>query len=165
MEFSKEDITQIRIDIESDGESLLSMLIHKDGTLNRQGNGSLPVVKIAAMGVTDGGIFRKLINLLESKLLEHAGVYDQSEKTGRFVIYRIVFLGERPKLRVIEFRVGSEGTEPGVILKYVIGYMQAAIQWTDNWYKKALPSDTQKNSDLRSGGSQKKWWLFGKLVR
>ena len=106
MDFTKTDIEQIRIDVDSEGQSALSMLIHKDGTLNRQGSGSLPPVKIATMGMTDGAIFRKLVETLDEGIFEKAGIYDHPNKLGQQIRYALVFIGQNPKIKVFEFRVG-----------------------------------------------------------
>jgi hypothetical protein len=168
MEFSKDSIIQIVIDIDVESESILSMRIHKDGTLQRKGNGNIPPIGIAAIGMTDGGVFRKLIDLLHEGILQHAGTYEQIEQTGTPVTYRIVFMGEKPNFRILEFRISSDSDNCGVIFKYMVGYVQAAIQWTDKWYHQALVENkviTNPETAIRCAGPKQPWWLFGKLVR
>lgn len=185
MEFTKADIEQIRIDVESEGESAISMLIHKDGTLNRQGNGDLPPVKVAAIGMTDGSVFETLVNALDEAIFEHAGVYDHPEKLGRPIRYSLAFIGPKPKIKVIEFRVGLENTDVGDLLPYVDKFINAAIQLTNEWYQNAVdnkqeaplsqPDGQQETPQARQpeeGGTKqqqpdppkrkKKWWRFGR---
>ena len=161
MDFTKADIEQIRIDIESEGQSALSMLIHKDGTLNRQGNGSLPPVKVAAIGMTDGAVFHKLLELLDERVFAHAGVYDMPEKTGTPIRYSLVFLGEKPKVKVFEFRVGLQNKEVGELLPYVDAFINNAAALTNDWYEKALVNNNAANKTV-SAAPKKKWWQFGK---
>lgn len=136
MDFTKTDIEQIRIDIESEGQSALSMLIHKDGTLNRQGNGNLPPVKVAAIGMTDGAIFRKLVDTLDERIFEQAGIYDHPNKQGQPIRYSLAFTGQKPKIKVIEFRVGLENTDVGDLLPYVDRFINVAAQMTKEQEKK-----------------------------
>ena len=150
----KEQVEQIRIDVKSDGESVLSMLIHKDGTLNRQGNGSLPPVKVAALGMTDGHVFRTLLDQLDERAFDHAGIYDHPEKPGRQLNYSVVFLGEKPLLRVFEFRVGSGTQNIGELLPYFNQFIINAVSLTDAWYEKAL------NEPVKPEVKKKPWWKF-----
>lgn len=165
MEFTKADIEQIRIDIESEGQSALSMLIHKDGTLNRQGNGSLPPVKVAAIGMTDGSVFRKLLDSVNENIFDHAGIYDHPNKLGQQIKYTLAFVGEKPKIKVIEFRVGLENQDVGDLLPYVDKLINAAALLTNEWYEKALVNQGA-NDDKHIASNKiepkKKWWKFGR---
>lgn len=166
MDFTKTDIEQIRIDIESEGQSALSMLIHKDGTLNRQGNGNLPPVKVAAIGMTDGAIFRKLVDTLDERIFEQAGIYDHPNKQGQPIRYSLAFIGQKPKIKVIEFRVGLENTDVGDLLPYVDRFINVAAQMTNDWYEKALINQDTKTDKTETQSKEeetkKKWWKFGK---
>jgi|SRR5690554_3527821 hypothetical protein len=166
MDFTKTDIEQIRIDVESEGQSALSMLIHKDGTLNRQGNGSFPPVKVAAIGMTDGAIFRKLVDALDERIFEQAGIYDHPNKQGQQIRYSLAFIGQKPKIKVIEFRVGLENKDVGDLLPYVDRFINAAAQMTNDWYDKAVKNSDNKSEKIdtsnKQSESKKKWWKFGK---
>ena len=168
MEFTKSEIVQIDFVIESGGENLLFMRICKDGRVNRKGNGTFHGKNLVATGMTDGRIFRMLIDLFHERVFDHAGVYDSIEKPGTPVTYKIVFKGKPPELKVIEFRTGTETKQFPVILKYVIGYINAAIQWTEHWYQQAVwqTSHVTPNIYYTTASLQRKpWWFFGKLIR
>ena len=167
MDFTKADIEQIRIDIESEGQSALSMLIHKDGTLNRQGNGNLPPMKVAAIGMTDGQVFRTLIDALDERIFEQAGIYDHPNKMGQPIRYCVAFVGEKPKIKVFEFRLGLENKDVGDVLPYIDRFISAAAQLTNEWYEKAVKEPTStgdkgNTSDSNDAAPKKKWWKFGK---
>lgn len=167
MDFTKKDIEQIRVDVESDGESALSMLIHKDGTLNRQGNGKFPQVKVAAIGITDGAIFRELVDALNENIFDQAGIYDHPNKLGQHIRYSLAFIGQKPKIKVIEFRIGLENTDVGDLLPYVDKFINTAAQLTDDWYEKTInnqDSNIEKKviSSKNEIDTNKKWWQFGK---
>ena len=42
---TKDEVQKIRFDIEADGQSALSLMLCRDGTIGRQGNGNLPAEK------------------------------------------------------------------------------------------------------------------------
>jgi len=159
MDFIKTDIEQIRIDVESEGQSALSMLIHKDGTLNRQGNGSFPPVKVAAIGMTDGVIFKKLVDALDERIFKEAGIYDHPNKKGQQIRYSLALIGQKPKIKVIEFRVGLENNDVGDLLPYVDKFINIAAQMTSDWYDQAVKN---QNNKTKKTESKKKWWQFGK---
>lgn len=159
----KDQVEQIRIEVKADGQSALSMLIHKDGTLNRQGNGSLPPVKLAAIGMTDGSVFRQLMTDLDENIFEHAGIYDHPDKRGQQLNYSVVFLGQKPNLKVFEFRVGSETKNVGNVLPYLDQFISKAAILTNEWYDKSqkgeavLPDNTANSS---SPQTKKPWYKF-----
>lgn len=166
MNFTKKDIEQIRIDVESEGQSALSMLIHKDGTLNRQGNGNFPTVNVAAIGMTDGAIFRKLVDELDEKIFERAGIYDHPNKLGQQIRYSLALIGQKPKIKVIEFRIGLENTDVGDLLPYVDRFINTAAKLTNEWYEKAVNNQDsnkeKKDNSNKNASANKKWWKFGK---
>ncbi|HTL82388.1 MAG TPA: hypothetical protein VL651_11820 [Bacteroidia bacterium] len=134
--FTKDMIEQIRIDVSCDGQSAISMLLHKDGTLNRQGDGNIPANRKTATAKTDGKLFRDLVNALDEKIFEHAGSYDFKEKKGMPVIYRVVFLGAKPNLRAFEFRLGSESeVENSGLYAYLDRFVMKAVKGSEEWWQ------------------------------
>ena len=142
---NKSDIEQIFIEIECNGESALSMMLHRDGTLNRSGNGSLPRHKVMAMGMSDGKIFKALIELLDQGIFPHAGTYELKEKKGLPVMYRVAFLGKEKPIGVFEFRVGLENKDAGNLLGYLDLFIQEAVKLTESWY-----ADVLKKNETRA---------------
>lgn len=130
----KSDIEKLRIDILSDGESALSMLIGRDGALGRQGNGNLPADKASVLNSSDGSIFNTLIEMLDERVFPHAAVYDHPHKIGTPIIWSIVFLDKEQNTAVFEFRFGSETADVGELLPFFDGFISQAIALTDSWY-------------------------------
>jgi len=135
---NKSDIEQIVIEIECNGESALSMMLHRDGTLNRSGNGSLPRHKVMVMGMSDGTAFRTLIAHLNENIFPHAGTYDLKVKKGFPVMYRVAFLGKDKPIAVFEFRMGLENKDAGNLVAYLDALIQEAVKLTENWYNETL---------------------------
>lgn len=130
----KQDIQKFRIDIVSGGVSALSMMICRDGTLGRQGNGKLPADKESVLGSSDGKIFNSLIDMLDERVLPHADVYDHPNKIGVPITYSIVFLGHGQETAIFEFRFGSETTDVGELLPFFDGFIAQAVALTNDWY-------------------------------
>ena len=132
--FSKSDIEQIRISITSGEKSLLDMKIARDGMLGRQGNGEFPVEPFAVAGQTDSEVFNQLVKVISPKVFAHANTYDHPDKSGIPITYSIVFLGEKPKIKVFKFHVGTETKDVGKLLPYFGKFIAHAVQLTDKWY-------------------------------
>jgi hypothetical protein len=131
---NKSDIQKFRIDILSGSESALSLMLARDGTLGRQGNGTLPVDKANALGDSDGSTFKTLIDQLDERVFPHADVYDHPHKIGIPITYSIAFLDKHEKTVVFEFRFGSETPDVGELLPYFDGFIAQAVALTDTWY-------------------------------
>lgn len=156
---TKDEVQKIRIDIETDGQSALSLMLCRDGTIGRQGNGSLPPDKTSVMGVTDGAEFRKLIEMLDERVFTHQGIFDLPNKQGAPVKYSIAFLGEEPNLCAFEFRLGLENKDVGELLPYFDRLIVNAVALTDTWYAKAV-AERKTNSERKDPhpSSSKPWW-------
>lgn len=130
----KTEIEKLRIDILSDGESALSMLIGRDGSLGRQGSGKLPADKASVLDSSDGSIFNTLIEMLDERVFPHAAVYDHPHKIGIPITWSIAFLDKEQNTAVFEFRFGSKTADVGELLPFFDGFILQAIALTDSWY-------------------------------
>jgi len=130
----KQDIQKFRIDIISGDTSALSLMIGRDGTLGRQGNGKLPADDVSVLGSNDGSIYDALVAMLDEKIFPHADVYDHPHKIGLPITYSIVFLGRGQDAAIFEFRFGSETTDVGELLPYFDWFISQAIALTNEWY-------------------------------
>ena len=130
----KTDIEKFRIDIVSGQDSALSMMIARDGTLVRQGNGTLPVDEASVLGSGDTATFTTLIDMLDDSVFPHAGVYDHPNKPGTPLIYSVAFLDRNQQTSAFEFRFGSETRDVGELLPFFDGFISQAIALTNEWY-------------------------------
>jgi len=130
----KTDIEKLRIDIVSGSASALSMMLGRDGTIGRQGSGTLPADEASVLGTSDGAIFNSLIGMLDERVFPHADVYDHPHKIGIPITYSIVFLGRGQDTKVFEFRFGSETPDVGELLPYFDGFISQAVALTNDWY-------------------------------
>ena len=79
----KGEIFGISVHVLTAGQSALTLIINKDGSLHRQGNGAIPPLNVTVLGMTDGSYFREAIDRLDERLLDLGGVYDHPDKVWR----------------------------------------------------------------------------------
>ncbi len=132
---NKTQIQKIRIDIISNEQSALFMLLDRNRKISRQGNGTLPADEFAVMSENDGSIFEALVNALDDQVFAHTGVYDHPNKLGQPITYSIAFLGEEPDVAVFEFRVGTETKDVGELLPYFDQFISKTVMATNPWYE------------------------------
>ena len=131
----KDDIQKIRIDVVSNNQSVLSMLLDSEGKISRQGRSTLPVEPFEVMGENDGSVFSKLIETFDERAFEHAGVYDHPDKSGQEITYSVAFLGNDEDVSVFEFRLGTETKDVGELLPYFDNFISNAVKMTNDWYE------------------------------
>jgi hypothetical protein len=141
---NKCDVQKIRIDIEADGQSALSMMLCRDGTIGRQGNGALPPHKTSVIGLTDGTESQHFMAHVDEDVFLRQGIFDHPNKQGMPVKYTIVFLGEEPNFCMFEFRMGLENKDVGELLPYFDSLIKRAAALTESWYLKALAQHDAK---------------------
>lgn len=130
-----DDIKQIRIDIQSEGISALSLMISRIGEMMRQGNGNFPPNDFVADGSIDPNIFLQLIEGLDEDVFNHASVYDHPDKSGRPITYSIAFLDNEERTLVFEFRFGTETRGVGELLPFFESFISRALILTNDWYE------------------------------
>jgi hypothetical protein len=130
----KSDIQKLRIDIVCEEKSVLSLLMDRDGRVSRQGSGALPADDFSVMSEGDGSIYAALVDALDERVFEHAGVYDHPDKSGLPITYSIAFLAEEPNVAVFEFRLGTETKDVGELLPYFDQFISKAVMATNDWY-------------------------------
>lgn len=143
----KPEIQKFRIDILCDDKSALSLLMDREGRVSRQGSGELPADDFSVMSEGDGSIFAALIDALDERVFEHAGVYDHPDKSGLPITYSVAFLGEGEDVAQFEFRLGTETKEVGELLPYFSQFISKAAMATDAWYKAEKARDEQEKQN------------------
>lgn len=131
----KSEIQKIRIDIISNEQSALSMLLDREGRVSRQGNGTLPAEPFAVESSNDGSIFDALVDAIDEEVFSHAAVYDHPDKSGLPIAYSIAFLGEKPEVSVFEFRLGTETADVGELWPYFDQFISKTVMATNPWYE------------------------------
>lgn len=143
----KDSIQKIRMDIVSDGKSALSMLLDKDGTIYRQGTGALPVDEFAVTSDSDGAVFKQILDSLDERSFEFAGVYDHPDKSGLPVQISMALLDDADNTVYFEFKYGSETEDVGELLPYIDSVVMRAIELTNYWYSMEKIKDSQSDEE------------------
>ncbi len=144
----KDEIEKIRIDIISNEQSALSMLMDREGRISRQGSGVLPADSFAVESKNDGSIFAALIDALDEQVFEHAGLYDHPNKLGVPITYSLAFLGDSPEnVAAFEFRLGTETKDVGELLPYIDQIISKAVMATNAWYEAEKSAAEQKGDE------------------
>src|SRR5262245_6721097 len=101
------------------------MMLHRDGTLGRSDNGSLPRDGITCLGTSDGVAFRTLVDWLNKAVFDHTGTYEIKDKKGTPVRYAIGFLGAEDRLLAgYDFRMGLDNRDAGNLVAYFDSFIQ-----------------------------------------
>lgn len=129
------DIEKIRIDIQSEGNSALSLMISRVGDMMRQGNGNFPANDYVACSDIDPNIFLLLIENMDESVFKEAAVYDHPDKSGQPITYSLAFQDKEEKSLIFEFRFGTETQDTGELLPYFESFISRAIMLTNDWYK------------------------------
>lgn len=129
------DIEKIRIDVQSEGISALSLMISRIGEMMRQGNGNFPPNDFIACSDIDPNIFLQLIEGFDEEVFKHASVYDHPEKAGQPITYSIAFLDKDENSLAFEFRFGTETVNVGELLPYFENFISKALLLTNDWYE------------------------------
>lgn len=141
---NKSQIQKIRIDIVSNEQSALSMLMDREGRIMRQGSGVSPADPFSVESKNDGSIFAALVDALDEQVFAHTGVYDHPDKSGVPITYSIAFLGEETDVAVFEFRLGTETKDVGELLPYLDQFISKAVMGTNAWYEAEKSAAEQK---------------------
>ena len=133
------------------GKQSLLILLHKDGTINRTGNGTIHIDKNLFIGVTDtAGILQELTGLITTDFEGALNkVFDLPEKKGDVCSLEIA-MAEGKETKGIKFIYGTKSVGPPQEIK---DFVLRAVALTDPWYlqqQKAVPQPA------------KKWWQFWK---
>ena len=137
------EIEKIRIDVQSEGNSALSLMISRIGEMMRQGNGNFPANEYVACSDIDPNIFLQLIEELDEDVFKFAAVYDHPDKSGQPITYSIAFQDKDEKPLIFEFRFGTETKDTGELLPYFENFISKALILTNDWY--ALEEQEEKD--------------------
>jgi hypothetical protein len=161
-QMNKNDIEEITIYVTSGDRSFLAMMLRKDGTIGRSGNGGLPGTLpgegVCCLGADDGTVFRTMIAcLLADQVFPHAGSHTMKQIKGMPLTYALRFDGKKDTLASFELTFGLENKDAGHLVAYFQQYIQRAINLTEDWHKEALkngiPMTPNKSPEPTAGSA------------
>lgn len=144
-----EPLDHLLVDLKIAEQQSLVILLHKDGTINRTGNGTARIDKTLYIGITDTwSILQELAHLITSDFEGALNkVFDLPDKKGATCSLEIV-LATGSETRGIKFVYGSKSVGPPREIK---DFVMKAITLTDPWYQQQKKLSPQP---------VKKWWQF-----
>jgi hypothetical protein len=144
---NKEEIKAVHIRLDAGRENtILSILLAADGSINRMGNGRLGDIdaeKVLNIGAGQEQVFRAFISRMPDDMLQYAERYDLPEPRGLPCKLTLLFAGPDDSGVGFEFNYGSESQGPPAEIQELL---LAAVEITDGWLR------TQKSK------TQKSWW-------
>jgi hypothetical protein len=143
------DIQAVNIALEVDGNYSLFILLAADGSINRQGTGTLKnSARDIFIGMTKEPYFAALMTHMNDEMLEFMGRYELAEQQGASCKLSIGLQFADGEQNGFEFNYGSESQGlPREIGEFVI----AAVQITDPWYK-------AQQKMVKAAEEPKPWW-------
>jgi hypothetical protein len=153
-----DELNSCFIHIEYEGRPVLVVLLARDGSINRMGNGTVnpEVDDTWYIGKVEEPLFDQLMMVVPNDILEYAGAYDPADRRGIECKCTIMFGHEDGRATQFEISYGSESEGPPLELQTII---RRAVELTDPWWK-AQPNEANL---LRLG--KPKPWRFGKPHR
>jgi hypothetical protein len=142
-------IDKVLITLEVGDKTSVLILLAKDGTISRKGDGSTGNVDLPLIqGVSPDGHFEALMMTVSEDIFPYAGVINEPAKAGRDCRFSIVFQG--PNEVDYSFRVlyGEDSKGPPLELSQIL---INAVKITEPWYRKQVRPQNQE---------AKQWWQF-----
>ncbi len=143
---TKHLIDKVLITLEVGDQTALLILLARDGSVHRKGNGSPDASNLRlAQAVSPDGHFEALMMTIDDSIFQHAGVIRAPNPQGRECRMSIVFQGKGGldySFRVI-YGEKSDGP-PQELAQILIN----AVKLTEDWYYKQLQPQAE----------EKKWW-------
>jgi hypothetical protein len=128
-----DDLNSCYITVECEGELIFLVLLARDGSVNRLGDGSYPPPdKVWHIGRVDEPLFDRLLEVVTDAMLQYAGSYDVPDKVGTECECKIVFGTKQGGATGFEIKYGTESAGVPTELQNIV---RRAIELTDAWWK------------------------------
>jgi hypothetical protein len=116
------------------GEQVLMILLSRNGTLNRMGDGEQAKKHPMYLGNTEEPLLEQWLAELDPGWLEEAGRYEMPDPEGDICVLTIALEGEGLDLG-FAFRYGSDSMGPP---EEMVHLLELALDLTDPWYEEQL---------------------------
>lgn len=143
-------INKVLITLEANDKTLLFILLSKDGSIHRKGNGNTDANLPLATGFSADRHFDALMMTVNESIFDYTGVLKMPHRQGRECRLTIIFQGIEDidfSYRVV-YGDQSEGP-PAELVQILIN----AVKITDGWYYEQIKEQTT---------DKRKWWQFWK---
>ncbi len=140
-------VDKVLITLEVGDKTPLFILLGKDGSVHRKGNGNPTTELPLRAGISHQGHFDALMMTINEGIFGYAGVINQPGKKGEECRLTLIFQGRNDvdySFRVV-YGADSEGP-PRELAEILIN----AVKITESWYQQQLLVKDE----------EKKWWKF-----
>jgi len=143
-------IDKVLVTLEVGERTALLILVAKDGSVHRKGNGNPDSNLMLAQGISHDGHFDALMMTVNEAIFQHSGVIRMPNPVGEECRLSIIFQGHNSV--DFSFRVvyGSQSDGPP---QELVQILVNAVKITEGWYQKQLSLETSE---------EKKWWQVWK---
>jgi hypothetical protein len=127
----------VMVTIEIDNQIRLFILLARDGTINRRGNGSLadPDAPLC-VGMVDESVFRTFASQVPGHIFKFQGIYDLKDKPGKPARLILAFKDDETGQNYgFEIRYGSESPD---VPQELMALVNLASRLTGEWYAETL---------------------------
>lgn len=125
-------ISRVHIQLQVEGETMLSILLTDSGQVNRFGDGTgEPEASGWHLGSTDEPLFEEFMTLIDADLLELAGRYRLPNPQGEICELTISLEGEEVETG-FAFRYGTDSDGPP---EEILELVNAAVDLTEAWWQ------------------------------
>lgn len=144
--FTRKLIDKVLITLETGEKTCLFILLSKDGTIYRKGNGDVHKDLPLATGNSQEGHLEALMMTVSSEVFDYTGVMKMPERLG--TEYQLTIIFQAGEEADYSFRVvyGDQSQGPPVELVQIL---INAVKLTEPWYRQQLQQAAQP---------EKKWW-------
>lgn len=148
--FTKHLLDKVLITLEVGDSTPLFILLAKDRTIHRKGNGNVAEHLPLMRGISHQGHFEALMMTINENIFDHVGLLKFPDREGKECQLTIIFQGAGEtdfSFRVI-YGLESQGP-PSELTEILIN----AVKISEPWYQQQLQQDSIP---------EKKWWQFWK---
>lgn len=137
---NKQAIHRILIKWTVEEETIISLMLSQNGSINRIGSGESTGGKMA-MGRTEEPIFQQLLEALPEDWLTNTGRYTLPDPKGKLAQLTIALESSHEEETGFEFTYGTQSDGPP---EDMVEYVEYAIALTDEWYEEMTRKGRKK---------------------
>lgn len=142
-------IDKALITLEVAEKTTVFILLSRDGTIHRRGNGSIGGTTTPLMrGVSQDGQLDALMMTVHPGIYGLTGLIKNEERFGNQCVLSIIFHGTKGEEYLYRVIYGDQSEGPP---KELAEILLNAVKITEPWYQQQLNAETEK-----------KWWQFWK---
>lgn len=131
---NQKTINTIYIKWEKGGQTVFSIMLHRNGSINRLEEPEDKSKPIMIMGKTEDPVFQEMLDNLNESWFEFAGRYTYPDPKGPLMNLTISFEGESTDIG-FAFTYGRDSDGPPTD---IVHYVELAASLTDPWFEEQL---------------------------